>query len=839
MKHFKLWKITLLLLLGLFVFLYLFLNTGAEFYVAFTKPVSGLHFHFNKAQGRVKIYDVEPEGQAAIAGLQKDDEILAVNNTSIASSNDFIKALWGVKIGELVEIKALRENVEVKITFISERQVNAELIFLSLLPGVLFGYALCLIGTFVLLKRIQDPEAQIFYLMLIFWALAMHNTFPSGYFLHNVLPFWFRDIIMLPSWPLAIGLFLHFLLTFPVKNKTFQKYPKPALVFIYAPLVLIVPHTYGLINELQWTQKLLQYGWGIWLATYFTIAMCILGRFVKRAPNPHIKKQSEIMLSGTFLSLGIPMLLFFLPTLLFGKSFPYAEFSGILIILWPVTLAYTIVKHRFMNIDFIIKRGVGYALISGFVISAYFLLIVGIGQLVLDLSRTRSQIVTILATLFIAALFNPVKNRIQNFVERKFYPTRFTYIESIRSFGHELVNVLDLDKVLERLTSFLAETIKISPVAIYWYHPDDGEFKARKLNMNGVTELPVFTDADKVVKKLKKEQQLVDLSPLKTEPDLLSSEETAKWKRLQGEMVLPLMSKGDVVGMLSIGPKENEEPYYKEDIELLESLNDRINISLDNALLTEELREQDRMKKELEVARRIQLSSLPQTDPKVPGLDISGISIPALEVGGDYYDYIEFTDGRFGVVVGDVSGKGTSAALYMSQLKGILNTASQYHQSLKKLMEEVNAIIFRSIEQQSFITLIFGAFDLKNRKFNLVRAGHLPVLYYNGQTHSCRQLTPGGIGVGLENGKIFKSEIKEVAVTFKSGDIFLFYTDGVIEARNARGDEFETELLDNLIRENKSESALSLREKIVDKVREFSEYTSQSDDMTLVVVKIK
>lgn len=839
MKHFKLWKITLLLLLGLFVFLYIFLNTAVEFYVAITKPVSGLHFHFNKTQGRVIIYGVEPEGQAAIAGLQKGDQILAVNNTSIASSADFIKALWGVKIGELVEIKALRENAEVKITFISERQVTAELIFLSLLPGMLFGYALCLIGTFVLLKRIQDKEAQIFFLMLIFWALAMHNTFPQGYFLHNILPFWFRDILMLPSWPCAVGLFLHFLLIFPVKNETFQKYPKFSLLFIYAPLVLIVPHLYGLINQLKWTEMLLQYGWGIWLCAYFTIAISILCRHVKRAPNPHIKKQTEIMLYGTLLSLGLPMLLFFLPKLLFGQSFPYAESSGILIILWPVTLAYTIVKHRFMNIDFIIKRGMGYALISGFVISLYFLLVIGVGQLVLDLSGTRSQIVTILATLFIAALFNPVKNRIQNFIERKFYPTRFTYIESIRSFGHELVSVLDLDKVLERLTSFLAETIKISLVAIYWYHPDDGEFKARKLNVNGVTELPVFTDGDKVVKKLKKAQQLVDLSPLKTEPDFLSSEETAKWKRLQGEMVLPLMSKGNMIGLLSIGPKEDEQPYYKEDIELLKSLNDRINISLDNALLTEELREQDRMKKELEVARRIQLSSLPQTDPKVPGLDISGISIPALEVGGDYYDYIEFTDGRFGVVVGDVSGKGTSAALYMSQLKGILNTASQYHQSLKKLMVEVNTIIFRSIEQQSFITLIFGAFDLKNRKFNLVRAGHLPVLYYNGQTQSCRQLTPGGIGVGLENGKIFKSEIKEIAVNFKSGDIFLFYTDGVIEARNSSGDEFETELLDNLIRENGSESALSLRENIVHKVREFSDNTSQSDDMTLVVVKIK
>jgi sigma-B regulation protein RsbU (phosphoserine phosphatase) len=271
---------------------------------------------------------------------------------------------------------------------------------------------------------------------------------------------------------------------------------------------------------------------------------------------------------------------------------------------------------------------------------------------------------------------------------------------------------------------------------------------------------------------------------------------------------------------------------------MLTALGDQINVAFKTTLLTEELREQDRLRKELEVARRIQLSSLPQSDPQIPGLEISGISIPALEVGGDYYDYIDFADGRFGVVVGDVSGKGTSAALYMSTLKGILKAASKYHRSLKDLLVEVNAIAFQSMELQSYITLMCGAFDIKGHKLSLVRAGHLPLLHYSAQDRICRQLVPKGIGVGLENGQIFKSELEEVEVAFGLGDVFLFYTDGITEARDSLGNEFETDLLAKTIQENGWEKATALREKIIAQVQKFTAEASLKDDMTLVVVKV-
>ncbi|RMF70348.1 MAG: hypothetical protein D6743_00385, partial [Calditrichaeota bacterium] len=220
-------------------------------------------------------------------------------------------------------------------------------------------------------------------------------------------------------------------------------------------------------------------------------------------------------------------------------------------------------------------------------------------------------------------------------------------------------------------------------------------------------------------------------------------------------------------------------------------------------------------------------------------LEVSGISIPALEVGGDYYDYLDFAGGRFGVVVGDVSGKGTSAALYMSQLRGILKTASQYHKSLKDLLAVVNAVTYRSIELHSFITLTCAAFDVPQRQLRLVRAGHLPLLHYCAAHKTCRELTPKGIGVGLENGAVFNAELEETEMTFASGDVFLFFTDGITEARTEQNEELDTRFLVDLVSRNGCASAVELRDKIISGVLELAGGDAQRDDMTLVVVKIR
>ncbi len=838
-QNIKVWKISLILLFGLFVFIFILLNTVADVYYL-TNPVIGIYSHYNEKDVRAYVQKIVPGSPADLAGIKAGDWISAINDHSISGENRLAQILKNVEVGKNVELTINRDGQTLKISVFKERLLNVytKLVFLSLLPGVIFCYALIIIGTFVFLQKIHDRTARIFYFMVLFWALAMWHSFPFSYnTLESILPGWY-DFILLPFWPLAVSLLLHFTLVFPLEKRIFQRYPKIILSLIYLPVFMLIPYIFAVFQELKWADPLLRYGRGIGFSVNFFLAMFSLGHSRGCTVNPHVNKQAQIMFWGTMLSLAGPTGLYYLPRLFFNKYLPYSEFILLLVTFWPIILAYAIIKHRFMDIDVIIKRGVAYALMSGFVIAAYFLLVVGLGKLVLFLTGSNSQIVTIIATLVIAAIFNPVKNKIRNFVDRRFYPSRFTYREAIRSINQKLINIVDLQKLFDLLQTFLYETMQIKPITILWQKDNEEKYTVRRFQDANNNQNIFFTNDDAVIKKMQQKQQLIDLSPLKAQTDRISEDEKKRWDLMKTELILPLLWKDSLIGIISLGAKEQDEPYYKEDIELLETLGDQINISLKNTFLTEELREQERMKKELEVARRIQMNSLPQSDPQIPGLDISGISIPALEVGGDYYDYLDFVDGRFGIVVGDVSGKGTSAALYMSQLKGILKTASKFCKSLKDLMIEVNSLTYKSIEEKSFITLTCGVFDLKSRKFKLIRAGHLPLIHFSAKKNSWGELIPKGIGIGLEKGTIFNKELEEVEIKFNSGDIFLFYTDGIDEVRNLSGDEFNMRKLIDVLHKNGWDNAYSLRKRIISEVEEFSGDTAQKDDMTLVVAKV-
>lgn len=837
-QEIRLWKISLLLLLGLYVFLYIVSTTVADVYFIITEPAAGITLGFSEERNQVVIEYVVPKSPAENAGLQKGDALLTFNNHPITSAESLAEVHGGTRVGDRIDVTILRSGQQSNISFHTESRlkVYTKTFVLSFLPSVIFCYTLILIGMFVLFNKLHDRTAYVFYLMVLFWALAMWGEFPySSDTLFKKLPDWFM-LIRLLYWPLAVGLLLHFTLIFPVERETFQRRPRLYLLICYGSILLFIPFVYAESHGLKWGESLLVYGRGIWFAVNFFLAMTMLGSSVAKAPTPIAANQARIMYYGTMLTLALPTGLYFVPKLL-GKSIPYSENFLFALVLWPMVLAYAIIKHRFMDIDVFVKRGVAYALSSGFVVAAYFLLVVGVGKLVLYLTGSSSQFVTIVATLIIAAAFNPVRNRIRTFVDLKFYPGRFIYREAVRAFSHQLVKVVDLQKLLDLLQTFLADTMHIQQIIILWKTDDGLEYRPRSSSRIESLQSLRFSRNDAVIEALSRKPALLDLSPF---PSHLSAsdDEKAHWQNLQTEIVLPLLSKGSLIGAISLGPKTKDEPYYKEDLELLETLGDQINIALENALLTEELRQQERLKKELEVARRIQLSSLPQSDPQVHGLEVTGISIPALEVGGDYYDYLDFPDGRFGVVVGDVSGKGTSAALYMSQLKGILKTAAKFHDSVKELMTEVNALTFGSIAESSFITVTCGVFDLKKRNLHLVRAGHLPLIHYSAKKKSCARISPKGIGIGLENGRVFQKELEEKVVPFHSGDIFLFYTDGVVETRDKPEEELEGAMLMEILQQDGWHSAYDLREKIVSTAHSQFDASSQKDDMTLVVVRV-
>jgi sigma-B regulation protein RsbU (phosphoserine phosphatase) len=244
------------------------------------------------------------------------------------------------------------------------------------------------------------------------------------------------------------------------------------------------------------------------------------------------------------------------------------------------------------------------------------------------------------------------------------------------------------------------------------------------------------------------------------------------------------------------------------------------------------------MVRELEIARSVQMSLLPKADPIVSGFDIAGICIPALEVGGDYYDFVNLAGRKLGIAIGDVSGKGVPAAIYMTLTKGILQSHAEDNVSPKSVLSKVNSLMYRTIERNSFVSMFYAVLDVDKHTIRFSRAGQCPVILTQRVEGSGTFLTPKGMALGLERGTIFESVLEEQELPLRSGEVLVFYTDGFTEAMNTRGEEFGETRLVEAIGKHRNKSAGEIIKGLCEEIREYTEGKPQHDDMTMVVLKV-
>jgi len=249
--------------------------------------------------------------------------------------------------------------------------------------------------------------------------------------------------------------------------------------------------------------------------------------------------------------------------------------------------------------------------------------------------------------------------------------------------------------------------------------------------------------------------------------------------------------------------------------------------------------EKERLQKELEIARSVQMRFLPQKVPESPGLEIVSLCQPAMEVGGDYYDFIQLDERYMSILIGDVSGKGVSAAFYMTMIKGIIKTLARKITKPADLLAEANDIFFENAARDTFITVIYGVFDLRKKRLTIASAGHNPLIAYKQKKGKIESYNPGGIAIGFRKGDIYKSIIKEETISIDEGDIFVFYTDGVTEAMNNRQEVFGEQRLKEIIEQCSRLTPREIEQRIIEAVKEFSGDAPQHDDFTMVIVKIR
>ena len=248
--------------------------------------------------------------------------------------------------------------------------------------------------------------------------------------------------------------------------------------------------------------------------------------------------------------------------------------------------------------------------------------------------------------------------------------------------------------------------------------------------------------------------------------------------------------------------------------------------------------ERERMQKELEIARNVQMGLLPKSKPVIDGFDISGKCLPAKEVGGDYYDFVTLSPTKLGIAIGDVSGKGVPAAIYMTLTKGILQSHADETISPRLVLNKVNKLLYRNIEKNSFVSMFYAVLDTQKKDITFARAGHNPGIMINQKDGSNQELNTDGIALGLEEGAVFNRTLKEHTITLAVGDTLVFYTDGFTEAMNRHKEEFGEERLIRLISEHRHLCSQDLIEVLVKNIKGFTKEMPQHDDMTIVVIKL-
>lgn len=248
--------------------------------------------------------------------------------------------------------------------------------------------------------------------------------------------------------------------------------------------------------------------------------------------------------------------------------------------------------------------------------------------------------------------------------------------------------------------------------------------------------------------------------------------------------------------------------------------------------------ERQRLQRELEIAHRVQMSFLPAKNPDFIDLDIAAQCIPALEVGGDYYDFVELDDKRLGIVVGDVSGKGTQAAFYMTLTKGFWRALADADASPANVLTQLNKLFYDNVKRGVFISMVYGVFDMEKGTLTMARAGHNPVVMHRSLEKKMDMINPRGLALGMEKGEKFGHMIQEVTIPLRPDDLFVFYTDGFTEAMDKNRQEYGETRFEQVIERNAGSSADGVMQGIFKDVKQFAGRAQQHDDMTIVVVKV-
>jgi phosphoserine phosphatase RsbU/P len=572
------------------------------------------------------------------------------------------------------------------------------------------------------------------------------------------------------------------------------------------------------------------------------------------ASTPDAKRRLQLLYWGTFLAV-MPTVGLVIAGSVLKKGlddFPkWLELPSLLMtFLFPVTLAYIIVVYRAMDIAVVVRQGLQYTLARR---GIKLLQAVLTGALVVTIGvLTQTHATTLMQTLMVISLgfagiylLGRGATRLAKWIDRRFFRDSYNAEQLLMELSEEVRTIVEMRPLLETISHRISDSLHVPRVAVLLRGEQPFRL-AYAMGYEGAQEIE-FGERSATVRQLIEAKQptrvyLKDPNNWVNREPEMAQEERGMLTKLQSELLIPLLAMGRLLGFISLSQKRSEEPYSRTDVQMLGSVAVQAGLALENARLTsamaDEAAQREAMKREVEIAREVQERLFPQNPPVVAGLDYCGVCRPARGVGGDYYDFLPLPDGQLGVAVGDVSGKGISAALMMASLQASLRGQTMHGpEEMAAMVGRVNRLVYEVSSPERYATFFFAHYDAGSHVLTYVNAGHNPPILLGkcGEGWQVKRLEVGGTVVGL----LPQFTYNQDAVKLKAGDVLVAFTDGISEAMNGSDEEWGEEKMLETLKTCDGASAAETVACIMNAADEFTSGAKQYDDMTLVVMKVK
>ncbi len=801
----------------------------------------------------LEIINVYKNSPAEKAGLKVNDRVVAINGrggASAAACDQLLYRTWlDSRPGDTVTLTVQRpgQSQPLVITPVfrtiegeGDTRTAARTVALQILSSYPLFFAV--VGLAVLFLRVEDRNAWL--LALVFATFITAADLPSQFAASPPRLQYFLLAYRSVGNSVLSELFYFFFAVFPKRSPIDRKVPWLKWVLVFSGLCLglggyrtgnsIALPIFAPVLSNRAAQSIRI------VVVYGSISLGLISLLcnIFTASSADDRRKLKVIFWGTMVGVTPAGIIAFVQDVFHVELSFWPNFiKVVLLLLFPLSFAYAVVKHRVMDIPVLLKRSARYFIVErGFV---FLILAIAVG-LTFWLgqafsrhfsagSKTAIPIGATFGVLMVTGA-TQVHRRVRARLDRAFFRSSYDAQQILEELAARALTVTTRQELAELLQQNIRDALHPRSMFVYL---DNGGGQFHAYSGSPPHEAMTLSPQAEMI------AMLAELSgPLELNPEEMQG---TQLEELQPECLVPIRGAGDgqLQGGIVLGTRLSEEPYSTSDKRLLASVASQAGIAMRSITLAEKMAErmeaERRAEQEMQIARQVQSRLLPQGAPALRTLDCAGKCIQTRAVGGDYYDFLDLGSGRLGLVLADIAGKGISAALLMANLQA--NLRGQYALALEdipRLMRSVNSLFFKNTESAHYATTFFAVYDDETRKLRYVNCGHNPPMLLRGNG-TIERLNATATVLGLFE----EWDCDVVESELSPGDVLVIYTDGVSEAGESEAgdvEEFGEERLMAAMRKHQKQSASEILDSILLNVEQFSP-DEQADDITLIVAK--